>query len=44
MKKQFINESTERKMVNNLSETSLIKEPGQDVDTFNNKIVELEKN
>ena len=41
MKQQFLNTSTARKMVNDLSDMSLIKEPGQDADKFGNKISEL---
>ena len=41
MKQQFLNASTSRKMNNDLTEISLIKEPGQDFDNFGNKVSEL---
>ena len=43
MKQKFLNASTARKMVNDFSEMSLIKEPRQDVDNLGNKISELAK-
>ena len=40
-KQQFLNVSTSRKMINDLTEMSLIKEPGQDFDKSGNKVSEL---
>ena len=41
MKQQFLNSSTARKIVKDLSEISLVKESGKNVDNFGNKISEL---
>ena len=40
-KKQYLNESSVRKMVNDFQGMNIIPEPGQDVNTFSNMILEI---